>query len=101
MDSLGFEMAQLNIDLSDLTNSALKRLVTQLLTASESEERKIMQRLAGKSKPGKNDLADLDEEMHGKPNTPEVEDDSDPFDLNNEAESDEESDMPPKKKGKK
>lgn len=68
---------KIDFDLDDLTNSALKRLVKQLLTASDSEEKAILDRLskrAGK----KNDLADLDEEMHGKPNTPMVEDDEVP-----------------------
>lgn len=84
---------KVNFDLDDLTNSALKRLVKQLLTADEAEERKIMKRLASKES---NDLADLDEEMHGKPNTPKVEDNDDAF-----GQEDEESEMPPKKKGKK
>ena len=78
---------KMQMDIGDLTKGALERLVKQLITASEQEEREILKRLDGK-----NDLADLDEEMHGKPNTPKVEDD----------------DMPkkelaelPKKKGKK
>ena len=78
---------KMQMDIGDLTKGALERLVKQLLTASEQEEKEILKRLDGK-----NDLADLDEEMHGKPNTPKVEDD----------------DMPkkelaelPKKKGKK
>lgn len=90
-------MAQLNIDLNDLTNSALKRLVTQLLSASDSEERKILNSL---KQPAKNDLADLHEEKHGKPNTPQVEDDEHPFDLEASGDGEEESDMQPKKKGK-
>lgn len=80
---------KVEFDLDDLTNSALKRLVKQLLTADEAEERKIMKRLASKES---NDLADLDEEMHGKPNTPEVEDNDNPFDDDEE--------KPAKKKGK-
>ena len=83
---------RIDFDLDDLTNSALKRLVKQLLTASDEEEKKIMDKLSKRSKePEKNELADLDEEMHGKPNTPEVEDD-DAF-----ADDDE----MPKKKGRK
>jgi hypothetical protein len=65
-------MAKIDFDLDDLTNSALKRLVKQLLIADEAEEKKIMSRLGKRAE--KNDLADLDEEMHGKPDTPEVED---------------------------
>ena len=77
----------MQMELGDLTKGALERLVKQLLTASEEEEKKILSRLNGK-----NDLADLDEEMHGKPNTPKVEDDDLPLD--------ELADVP-KKKGKK
>jgi hypothetical protein len=65
-------MRKVDFDLDDLTNSALKRLVKQLLIADEAEEKKIMSRLGKRAE--KNDLADLDEEMHGKPDTPEVED---------------------------
>lgn len=89
-------MANLNIDLNDLTNSALKRLVTQLISAKDGQEKKILDRLSQK-----NDLADLDEEMHGKPNTPKVEEDDDPFDLEAQGGDEEDSEMPPKKKGKK
>jgi len=73
---------KINFDLDDLTNAALKRLVKQLVTASDKDEKKILARLA-KQEGGepsdeedkeRNDLADLSEEMHGKPNTPEVED---------------------------
>lgn len=66
-------MKRIDFDLDDLTNAALKRLVKQLLTADEAEEKKIMSRLSKRSE--KNDLADLDEEMHGKPDTPMVEED--------------------------
>ena len=65
-------MAKIDFDLDDLTNAALKRLVKQLLMADDAEEKKIMSRLGKRAE--KNDLADLDEEMHGKPDTPEVED---------------------------
>jgi hypothetical protein len=73
-------MAKLNFDLDDLTNAALKRMVKQLLTASDADEKSILQQLESraKRKPEKNDLADLDEEMHGKPDTPMVEDDEIP-----------------------
>lgn len=87
-------MARIDFDLDDLTNAALKRLVKQLLTASDGEEKSILEQLDKKSKrsPAKNDLADLDEEMHGKPNTPKVEED----DLSEDGEL---ADIP--KKGKK
>jgi hypothetical protein len=63
-----------DFSLDDLTKSALKRLVGQLLAADDGEETKILNQLSQrKKKPEKNDLADLDEEMHGKPKTPEVE----------------------------
>lgn len=81
---------KIDFDLDDLTNSALKRLVKQLLTASEAEEKQIMDKLAKRA--SKNDLADLDEEMHGKPDTPEVEDD----DMGEDGEL---PDVPGKKKG--
>jgi hypothetical protein len=69
-------MAKIDFDLDDLTNSALRRMVKKLLLATDSEEKEILSSLHKKSKvPPKNDLADLDEEMHGKPNTPMVEDD--------------------------
>jgi hypothetical protein len=68
-------MAKIDLGLDDITNAVFKRLVQQLLSANESDERKILSKLDGK-----NDLADLDEEMHGKPNTPEVEDDDLPED---------------------
>lgn len=89
-------MAKINFDLDDLTNAALKRLVKQLLTASDSEEKEIMDRLGkqSKKKSEKNDLADLDEEMHGKPRTPQVEDDDLPYEGDDEL-----PDVP--KKGKK
>jgi len=63
-----------DFSLDDLTKSALKRLVGQLLAADEGQEKKILNQLNQKKRtPEKNDLADLDEEMHGKPETPEVE----------------------------
>lgn len=64
-----------DFSLDDLTKSALKRLVGQLLAADDGQEQKILNQLSQKKKKPaeKNDLADLDEEMHGKPKTPEVE----------------------------
>jgi len=74
-------MAKIDFDLDDLTNAALRRMVKKLLIASDSEEKEILSSLDKKSKaPPKNDLADLDEQMHGKPNTPMVEDDDLPSD---------------------
>lgn len=85
-------MAKIDFDLDDLTNAALRRMVKKLLIASDSEEKEILSSLDKKSKaPPKNDLADLDEEMHGKPNTPIVEDDDLPSDG-------ELADMPKKRK---
>lgn len=89
-------MTKINFDLDDLTNAALKRMVKQLLTASDGEEKSILEKLNQKARkaPEKNDLADLDEEMHGKPNTPKVTDDDLPY------EGDDELPDVPKKKGK-
>lgn len=81
-------MSRIDLGLDDLTNAALKRLVQQLLSANESEEKKLLSKIGAK-----NDLADLDEEMHGKPNTPQVEDDDMP-------EEGEELPEAPKKKGR-
>ena len=89
-------MARIDFDLDDLTNAALKRLVKQLLVADDEEEKKIVKGLKkGQKKEGKNELADLHEEMHGKPNTPMVEDDDLPY------EGDDELPDVPKQKGKK
>lgn len=89
-----------------MTRDGMKQFVKELLMASEAKEKQLLRKLQGK--PAKNELADLDEEMHGKPNTPEVEDDDSGFDLAVDAESDDsdasagsESDMKAKKKGKK
>ena len=84
---------KIDFDLDDLTNSALRRMVKQLLTANEAEEKKIMDKLQKRAE--KNDLADLDEEMHGKPNTPMVTDDDLPY------EGDDDLPDVPAKKGKK
>jgi hypothetical protein len=82
--------SHINLDLDDLTPTALKRLVKQLLAADDAEERKITAKMGkhnpseekseGKPHKERNDLADLDEEMHGKPNTPKVEKDDMPAD---------------------
>jgi hypothetical protein len=59
--------------LDSMTRDGMKKFVKKLLTASDAQEKKMLQS-------PKNDLADLDEEMHGKPNTPKVEDDDLPDD---------------------
>lgn len=74
-------MARIEMDVDDLlkgfTREGMKDFVKRLLSASEAEERRLLSKL---NKTEKNDLADLDEEMHGKPNTPMVEDDDLPDD---------------------
>jgi len=84
---------KIDFDLDDLTNSALRRMVKQLLVANEGEEKKILDKLNQRA--SKNDLADLVEEKRGKPNTPEVTDDDMPY------EGDDELPDVPKKKGRK
>lgn len=84
---------RIDFDLDDLTNSALRRMVKQLLVANEGEEKKILDKLNQRA--SKNDLADLVEEKRGKPNTPEVTDDDMPY------EGDDELPDVPKKKGRK
>lgn len=59
----------IRISLDDMTTSALKRIVMQLASADEEEEKKILASLADNSSdPLKesNDLADLTEEKRGK-----------------------------------
>jgi hypothetical protein len=83
-------MARINLDLDDLTPTALKRLVKQLLASDDKEEQAIAAKLGkhgakeekaeGNPHKEKTDLADLHEEMHGKPRTPMVEDDDLPSD---------------------
>jgi hypothetical protein len=67
-----------------MTREGMKKFVKELLAASDEQEKKLLS--------SKNDLADLDEEMHGKPNTPKVEDD----DL-----SDDDDELPPVPKKRK
>jgi hypothetical protein len=66
-------MKNINLDLDEMlegfTRDGMKRFVKKLLSASEEEEKRLLAKLR---EPEKNDLADLDEEMHGKPNTPDV-----------------------------
>jgi len=83
-------MARIDFDLDDLTQAGLKRLVKQLLSASDEDEKKIVAKLGkhgpaeekaeGKPHKQKNDLADLHDEMHGSPNTPMVGEDDGPMD---------------------
>ena len=74
----------------DMTRAALERAVIELMSADDANEKDVIKKLMGNSK---NDLADLDEEMHGKPNVPQVTEDDLP--------SDGELADIPKKKGKK
>jgi hypothetical protein len=72
-------MARIDLDLDEMlegfTRDGMKKFVKKLLMASEAEEKKLLSKMEDK-----NDLADLDEEMHGTPNTPEVTDDDLPED---------------------
>jgi hypothetical protein len=69
-------MAKIDLDLDDLTNAALKRMVKQLLMAEDGEEQKILASMGKKkNKPEKNELADLKEETRGKAPKIEVEED--------------------------
>ena len=79
--------------LDGMTRDGMKKFVKKLLTASEAQEKALLRKLSGK--PEKNDLADLDEEMHGKPNAPEVTDEDLPY------KGDDELPDVPKKKEKK
>lgn len=58
-----------NFSVDDLTKGALKRLVHELLAASDGEEQRILKQLTQKksAKKSQNDLADLVEEKRGKP----------------------------------
>jgi hypothetical protein len=83
---------KMNLDFDELldgmTRDGMKKFVKKLMSASEGEEKKMLAKLQGK-----NDLADLDEEMHGKPSVPEVTKDDLPYD-----EDDELPDVPKKEK---
>ena len=61
----------------DMTRAALERAVIELMSADDANEKDVIKKLMGNSK---NDLADLDEEMHGKPNVPQVTEDDLPSD---------------------
>ena len=74
-------MARIDFDLDMVTRDGLKALVKQLLKANEGEEKAVLNKLnAKKSDEEKesNDLADLDEEMHGKHGAPPVVEDDMP-----------------------
>jgi hypothetical protein len=60
---------KVNFGVDDLTKSALKRLVEQLLASNDGEEKKILDQLAQREKDDKerNDLADLVREKRGSP----------------------------------
>ena len=66
---------KVNFSVDDLTKSALKRLVEQLLAAGEGEEKEILDKLSQDADKERNDLADLVEEKRGKPAAIESEDD--------------------------
>jgi hypothetical protein len=71
-------MARIDFDLDMVTREGLKNLVKQLIKAQDGEEKEILNKLnAKKSDEEKesNDLADLDEEMHGKHGAPDVTED--------------------------
>jgi hypothetical protein len=69
----------MNLDLDELlegmTRDGMKKFVKKLLTAGSAEEKKLLKKLDAK-----NDLADLDEEMHGKHPSTEVEQEDEPED---------------------
>jgi hypothetical protein len=69
---------KIGFSVRDLNRSTLERMVEQLLVAKDGDEKKILDKLQKRAET--NDLADLDEEMHGKPNTPQVTEDDMPGD---------------------
>jgi hypothetical protein len=68
-------MSKVDFSIDDLTKAALKRLVQQLLAASEGEQEKILAKLDQQKDADKEreDLADLKEETRGKPRKVAVE----------------------------
>jgi hypothetical protein len=62
-------MSKVDFSIDDLTKAALKRLVQQLLAASEGEQEKILAKLDQQKDADKEreDLANLKEETRGKP----------------------------------
>lgn len=79
MAAIEKKVHRMQLDLDDLTNAALKRLVQKLLAGDEASDAKVAKKLASKDDEEKNDLADLDEEMHGKSNAPKVTRDDMPY----------------------
>jgi hypothetical protein len=68
-------MSKVDFSIDDLTKAALKRLVQQLLAASEGEQEKILAKLDQQKDADKEreDLANLKEETRGKPRKVAVE----------------------------
>jgi hypothetical protein len=68
-------MSKVDFSIDDLTKAALKRLVQQLLAATEGEQEKILAKLDEQKDADKEreDLADLKEETRGKPRKVPVE----------------------------
>jgi hypothetical protein len=68
-------MAKVDFSIDDLTKAALKRLVQQLLSATEGEQEKILAKLDQQKDADKEreDLANLKEETRGKPRKVAVE----------------------------
>jgi hypothetical protein len=67
-------MARIDLDLDEMldgfTRDGMKKFVKKLLTASETEEKKLLAKLderAASPEQESNDLADLKEEKSGKP----------------------------------
>ena len=83
MAAIEKKVHRMHLDLDDLTHAALKRLVQKLLAGDEASDAKVSKKLASKGgkddDEDKNDLADLDEEMHGKSNAPKVTRDDLPY----------------------
>jgi hypothetical protein len=68
-------MSKVDFSIDDLTKAALKRLVQQLLAATEGEQEKILAKLDEQKDADKEreDLANLKEETRGKPRKVPVE----------------------------
>lgn len=67
-------MPKIDFSVDDLTKSALKRLVQQLLAAPEGKEEEILKQI-GRQDKERNDLTALQEEKRGKAPKVEVEED--------------------------
>lgn len=63
---------KMDLDLDELlegmTRDGMRKFVKKLLSASEKEERKLLENLTDTAEKELNDLADLREEKRGKPN---------------------------------